>query len=106
MAQRLHALVGDVPLLTRARDSDGERDNNLLAQMRVLAGGDARADQEVPRDGEPTLAQAAALREAWQLRRHRTSLNLELSAAVDRLEQWCAVLPPGGVAPLALASVA
>jgi very-short-patch-repair endonuclease len=101
--ERLARIVGDTPLLTRARDGDGERDTSLLAQMRVLADGDALPDEaSAPNSASEVLALARQLL-AFRLRRHRlTKLNLALSDAVERLERWDNAVPPAQTKPTGL----
>lgn len=101
--ERLARIVGDTPLLTRARDSDGERDTSFLAQMRLLADGDALPDREAAPDGAKDVLEPARRLLAIRLRRrHLTKLNLALSDAVERLERWNEAAPPAAAKPTGL----
>lgn len=87
--ERLARVAGDIPLLTRARDSDGQRDTDLATEMRLLATGDMRpggAEDEVGSKG--MLEDAQRLLAIWRHRRRETDLNLALSEAVERLDRW------------------
>jgi very-short-patch-repair endonuclease len=93
--ERLKPLIGDAPLLTRARDSDGGRDTDFLEALAALAGGETRGG-----DGavDSTASVVARARKVFDARRHICrieALHVALSAAVDMREQWDAALPSG-----------
>jgi very-short-patch-repair endonuclease len=96
--ERLAKLVDGAPILTRGRDSEGERDTNFFAQMRELADSETQAEGS----GEPALI-AAALNRARQLHglfkasaeKHR--INIALSEAIERLDAWNATTPAEAV---------
>lgn len=92
---RLAELVDGAPILTRGRDSDGERDTSFLAQMRVLAEGEAIGEGVAAPD--PALAvldRARAFDERCRMADRRTALHVELSAAAEQLSRWNEALPP------------
>ena len=97
--ERLIRIVGAVPVLTRARDGDGERDTSLLAQMRVLADGDALPDGTAALDGASEVMALARQLLALRLRRHRLNELIALSDAVERLERWDNAAPPAQTKP-------
>jgi hypothetical protein len=86
---RLSKLVNSTPVMTRGRDSDGERDTNFVGQMRILAEGDIQsglADDEPP--VTTVLGQSRELLDAMQQHRRQISLNLEISELTERLGRW------------------
>ena len=83
---RLREIVPDAPLLTRGRDSDGQRDTSALQAMREIVHGEARTMEESDLEAERsavlrTGAEQAALR---RTERQRTRLHLALSELVER----------------------
>ena len=87
--ERLARIAGDIPLLTRARDSDGQRDTDLVAEMRLLAAGDVRRSSGEDEDGSRgVLEDAQRLLAILRHRQRETDLNLALSEAVERLDRW------------------
>jgi very-short-patch-repair endonuclease len=94
--ERLARIIPDVPLLTRGRDSDGERDTSFIAQMRALANGDIITNSHEQRgDASAALGKASELLELRARSQRRVALNLELSEAAEQLSRWNeAVLSP------------
>ena len=93
--ERLAPLIGEAPLLTRARDGDGGRDTDFIDALATLAVGPAR-DGEVAADiTGPIVARAHRLLDARQYTRRIEALHVSLSATVERREAWDAVLPSG-----------
>ena len=87
--ERLARVAGDIPLLTRAGDSDGQRDTDFVSEMRLLATGDMRPGGAEDEDGSKgMLEDAQRLLGMWRHRRRETDLNLALSEAVERLDRW------------------
>ena len=87
--ERLVRIAGEAPLLTRARDSDGQRDASLLSEMRLLAAGDARTDRSEDVDhAEAVLRLARQLLGLWRRAQRVTALNVALSEAVEGLDRW------------------
>jgi hypothetical protein len=93
--ERLLPLIGDVPLLTRARDGDGGRDSDFLDALTALAGGQAQSEGEAADISVPVVTRARQMLDARQSARRVEALHVALSAAVERREQWDAALPPG-----------
>jgi very-short-patch-repair endonuclease len=94
---RLARIVGDAPLLTRGRDSDGERDTNFIAQMRALASGDVVLGSEAQGEAEPAVLARSRELLALRTRSHRrTALNLALSEAAEQLSRWKEAIPTSG----------
>lgn len=92
--ERLGKIVGDAPLLTRARDSEGERDTDFLEQWRKLAEGELR---------RPTPDADAHLSEAQEKARgllaekvkqaHESALHVELSTLAEQVERLGQAMP-------------
>ncbi len=83
---RLRQIVPDAPLLTRGRDSDGQRNTSALQALREIVHGEARVMEDSDLEAErsavlQTGAEQAALRRAV---RQRTRLHLALSELVER----------------------
>ncbi len=95
--ERLTRLIGDAPLLTRARDGDGSRDTSFLDALATLAGGAARSGGEAGDVAGPVVARARQMRDARVHARRFEALHVALSDAVERREAWDAALPPGVV---------
>jgi very-short-patch-repair endonuclease len=85
--RRLEALMGRPTLLTRARDSEGERDTNLVTEWRLLCAGEAQtADGAKARNSAAqALEKARHLQAAHTAQRQRTALHLELSRLSEHL---------------------
>ncbi|WP_157450267.1 AAA domain-containing protein [Bradyrhizobium sp. ARR65] len=85
--KRLKAVVPDLPLLTRARDADGERDISFLDALREIAHADARNSAERRDIDTVTSSLRTRAREhhAWRRKgRDETALHLALSELVER----------------------
>lgn len=83
--QRLAAFCGDVPVLVRGRDSDGERNTNFLAELKSLAQTEPVNLSAIPR---AIVFQIAAQNEAFKRRRkQRIELELQLAAILDLLDR-------------------
>jgi len=95
--ERVEKLVGTAPLLTRARDSEGERDTNLLEQWRKLAEGETRVAAQTP-GTQVFEAQdiAHALLTEKQRQSHRNALHVELSALAEHMERLGQAMPDTG----------
>lgn len=95
--RRVTKLVGSAPLLTRARDGDGDRDTDFVDQLRNLAEGDTRhhsTDAMPP--VETAIGHARRFRDAMNHDVRVTALNLEISALTDRLVAWKENQPQSG----------
>jgi very-short-patch-repair endonuclease len=92
--ERVERLVGEAPLLTRARDSEGERDTDLLEQWRRLAAGDTRSAVKDP-GAQVSEAQdkASDLLAEKERQSHRNALHVELSALAEQLERLGQAMP-------------
>jgi len=91
---RLAELVDSEPILTRGRDSDGERNTNFLSQMRALADGETMADGAAAADPVPAvLDRARSFDERSKHAAHRTALHVQLSEAAEQLDRWKEALP-------------
>ena len=93
--ERLTPLIGDAPLLTRARDGDGGRDTDFFEALSAIASGEARNSNEGADIAATVVARARQMRDARQRADRIVVLHLALSAAVERGTQWDAALPPG-----------
>lgn len=92
---RLAELVDGAPVLIRGRDSEGERDTSFLAQMRALAEGETLSEGEAePAAVAVALNRARLVEGLVSAEATRNRLNVDLCAAVDRLEVWADALPP------------
>jgi very-short-patch-repair endonuclease len=97
--ERLTLLSGDAPLLTRARDSGGDRDTDFCNALAALAGGEAQGGSEAGEIANPVVARARQILDARRHARRVEALHVALSAAVERRAEWDAALPPGTVLP-------
>lgn len=87
--RRLKAVVTDHPLLTRARDAEGERDISFLDALNALAHEDTiSASQRDNLDAVTTTLQtrAAELHDKRRKRQDEVALHLALSTLVERRE--------------------
>lgn len=84
--KRLAEIVGPSPLLTRGRDSSGERDTSFFQALQQI--GDQESPQTESDAGDlPQLKERAQLwAERRALRRHANTIHAELSALAERLE--------------------
>ena len=78
--ERLTPLIGDAPLLTRARDGDGGRDTDFLDALATLAGGEARSGGEATVIAGPVVARARQMLDARQRAGRIEALHVVLSA--------------------------
>jgi hypothetical protein len=86
--RRLADLIPDAPLLTRARDADGERDTGFLDALTELAHGDTQMAQELEAcelERKAILKAARDYKLAWIRSREITDLHLDLSDLTERL---------------------
>ncbi len=91
---RLAVLANDAPILTRGRDSEGERDTSFLSQMRALADGETMADGVAVADPtQAILERARAFHELNGTAGRRTALNVALSEVAEQLSRWNDALP-------------
>ncbi|MFC1455717.1 AAA domain-containing protein [Microvirga arabica] len=94
--RRLKEIVPDCPLLTRARDSEGERNTSFLDALGELSRGETRGSGELEdRDAEGRdILQAARNQQAtWHRSREIVQLNVALSELTERLEFLGRFLP-------------
>lgn len=87
--RRLKAVVPDHPLLTRARDAEGERDISFLDALNALAHEDtisASQHDELDASGGTLQIRAAELHDKRRKRRDEIALHLALSELVERHE--------------------
>ena len=98
--ERVGKIVGEAPLLTRARNSEGERDTNLLEQWRKLAEGDTRPTAP-DADAQLSDAQDKALGLLTEKLRqsHCSTLHIELSALAEQVERLGQAMPDAKAAP-------
>ena len=89
---RLTAVIGDVPLLTRARDGDGGRDTNFFDQMGILANAEP-ANEPTTNGAELVVRLARELLSLRRRRQHHVELHLRLSDAAEELARWDAAVP-------------
>ncbi|MBV1800493.1 DEAD/DEAH box helicase [Siccirubricoccus sp. G192] len=92
--ERVEKIAGDCPLLTRARDSEGDRDTDMLEQWRKLAESELRRPAPEA-DAQLTEAQDKAhglLVERLRLA-HRNALHVELSALAEQVERLGYAMP-------------
>lgn len=83
--QRLSAFCGDVPVLVRGRDADGERNTNFLAELKALT---LTEPANLPEVSPAPALQIAAQSELLKHRRkQRAELELKLAALLDRLDR-------------------
>ena len=97
--ERLEKIIGDTPMLTRARNSEGDRDTNLLDQWRKLAEGDVR------RPGAGVQAQLSDAQDRARLlmaekiaQSEHNARHIELSALAEHLEHLGQEMPVTDVA--------
>lgn len=85
--RRLAEIVPEAPLMTRARDSDGERNVSFLDVLAELARGETlRPEDKAARHARDRIvAKAGAFEESRRIDKERLSLQLELSDIVERL---------------------
>ena len=90
---RLAALADGAPLLTRGRDSEGERDTSFLSQMRDLAAGESLVGGPTVADpAHAILERARAFHGLNGTAARRSELNIALSEAAEQLGRWSAAL--------------
>ena len=85
--RRLKVVVPDFPILTRARDADGERDVSFLDALRELAHedtSDAAQRQDIEAVASSLHARASEHHDWRRKGREETSLHLSLSDLVER----------------------
>jgi very-short-patch-repair endonuclease len=94
--RRLKELVPDAPMLTRARDAEGERDTSFLYALAELARAETRASRELE-DSEAerqAVLQAAQRQQAdWQRSHEIKKYNVALSELSERLDFLGRYLP-------------
>jgi very-short-patch-repair endonuclease len=85
--RRLKELVPDSPLLTRARDADGERDTSFLDALTELAHSDVQRQRGEPHEEErqKIISKARDLKRDRAHTRELNELHLALSDATERL---------------------
>jgi superfamily I DNA and/or RNA helicase/very-short-patch-repair endonuclease len=87
--RRLKAVVPDHPLLTRARDAEGERDISFLDALNALAHEDtisASQHDELDATKSTLQARAAELHDKRRKRRDEVGVHLALSELIERQE--------------------
>lgn len=93
--RRLKDLVPKHPLLTRARDADGERDTNFFAELAAIATGTVRPVVPPEASERSHLRRAAAaLAEAEENAAEAQRLRLTLAELTDELEAGVPAAPP------------
>ena len=83
--QRLASFCGEVPVLVRGRDGDGERNTNFLAELKSLALTEPAHFREINR--VPVLQIAAQAEGLKRRRKLRAELELQMAAILDRLSK-------------------
>lgn len=95
---RLAAILPGLPILTRGRDADGERDTSFLDSIKELSVGSSRdADQELSARAsrEQVAAAGASAASARKTLREQDRLQLALCDLVERANDIRASLPTG-----------
>lgn len=85
--KRLTAIVPDFPLLTRARDADGDRDISFLDALQEIANADVTTTtqrQDIETVNKSLCARAREHHVTRRRRRDETALHLALSELVER----------------------
>ena len=90
--RRIREIAPDLPLLTRGRDSEGERDTNFLKELSQIAEGDVEAvdDPAIHREVNALLEAAGLRASIRETRRTITDLNLQLCDLVERRDAQAA----------------
>ncbi len=86
--RRLKELVPDAPLLTRARDAEGERDTSFLDALTELARTETRASRELAdseADRQAILQAARRQQDGWRRSHEISKYNIALSELSERL---------------------
>ena len=86
--ERVEKIVGEAPLLTRARNSEGERDTDFLEQWRKLAEGEVcRPTPDADAHIFEAQNKARSLLAEKLQHSHQSALHVELSALAEQLER-------------------
>ena len=92
--ERLEKIIGDTPMLTRARNSEGDRDTDLLDQWRKLAEGNVRRSGASVQARLSDAQDRARLLMAEKLAQSQhNARHIELSALAEHLEHLGQQMP-------------
>lgn len=83
---RLGAIVGEIPVLIRGRDAEGDRDTNFLAELKALAAA-APLPAGLSAPDETALGPARAATRDKQRLIKRTRLEFELAGLLEALDR-------------------
>ncbi len=95
--QRLGLVAGDIPVITRGRDAEGDRDTSFLAELKMLAACEPWPTGK-PEPAATGLVSAQDLSRSKRARLQRTELELKLAQALERLHRVVDGATPAPVA--------